>query len=120
MIQETFFGLLDGVQPKFSEVRYLLKDEWSPRTVPITTIYEALGELVAEHFETMLDPVRRNIFELIEQAVVEGDALLSTAVCTGLIEAMTTVASKNSDLWSKIRKVMGPQTLHHANAWLNG
>lgn len=120
MIQETFFALLDDLQPKFSEVRYLLKDEWSPKTVPITTIYEALGEFVVEHFETMHDSIRKNIFELIEQAVVEGDDLLSTAVCTGLIEAMTTVASKNSDLWSKIREVMGQQTLCHANAWLNG
>ena len=115
---EEFLSLMasasSGIQLAYRQV---LAD-WRPEDPPVTTLYAALGEQIAEHFDGVDIDTNRKIFVLIEEAMENGDQELVTAVATGLIEALVTRAVRSESLWKRIALLIGPRTLHHAEAWL--
>ena len=115
---EEFSDLLtvasDDVRAAHSEVL----DEWKPDKPPVTTLFAALGDRIAECFDSADVDTNRQMFLLIEDAMASGDQELVTAVATGLVEAMVTKAVRNENLWKRMSPLLGPLTLHHAEAWL--
>jgi hypothetical protein len=91
---------------------------FAPNEPPVTTLFEALGDRIAEDFDSASAHVNQQIFLLIEDAMRSGDSHLVTAVATGLIEAIVTQAVRNDGLWARISPLLGEQSLSHANAWL--
>ncbi|HXH46479.1 MAG TPA: hypothetical protein VNK51_21910 [Bradyrhizobium sp.] len=85
---EDFVSLLiaasGGVQAAYQEAL----DEWRPEEPPVTILFAALGDRIAEDFGRAGVDANRRIFSLIEQAMESGDQGLVTAVATGLIEAL--------------------------------
>ncbi|WP_138411839.1 hypothetical protein [Stutzerimonas nosocomialis] len=118
MGSEDFVGLLvktsDGVQAAYQEVL----SEWQPDKPPVTTLFAALGDRIAVDFVCAGAPANRRIFFLIEQAMESSDQELVTAVATGLIEALVTRAVRSDGLWKQMAPLLGPKSLHHAEAWL--
>lgn len=118
MLCEDFVGLLaaisGGVQAAYQEVL----DEWLPEEPPVTTLFAALGDRVAEDFDGAGVDTNRQIFLLIEKAMENGDSGLVAAVATGLIEALVTRAVRDESLWKRMAPFLGPRSLHHAKAWL--
>ncbi len=115
---EDFVGLLatasGGVQTAYQKVIA----EWQPEEPPVTTLFAALGERIAEDFSSAGVDTNRRMFSLIEQAMGSSDQRLVTAVATGLIEALVTRAVRSEGLWDKIGPLLGPRSRHHAAAWL--
>jgi hypothetical protein len=115
---EDFVGLLseasDGVQAAYQEVL----NEWQPEGPPVTTLFDTLGDRIAEDFGSSEVDANRRIFSLIEQAMESGDQKLVTAVATGLIEALVNRAARSEGLWEEIASLLGPRSRHHAEAWL--
>lgn len=71
-----------------------------------------VGELIAHRFDEFNDPA--GLFRLVEEAVVNGDDYLMTAVLTGLVEQVQTVADGTSKLWPQILPYLGEHTARHA------
>jgi len=115
---EEFAGLLaaasSGVRAAYQDVL----DEWRPEEPPVTTLFAALGDRIAEDFDSAGVDINRQIFSLIEDAMESGDQGLVTAVATGLIEALVTRAVRSEGLWKRMAPLLGPRALHHAEAWL--
>lgn len=116
---EEFLGLLvaasDGVQAAYREII----DEWRPEEPPVTTLFAALGYRIAEDFDSAGIDANRRLFLLIEQAMESSDQALVTAVATGLIEALVNRAVQRECVWKQIAPLLGPRSLHHAEAWLS-
>lgn len=115
---EDFVSLLviasDSLQAAYHEVL----DEWQPEEPPVTTLFAALGDRIAEDFVCAGIDANRRMFSLVEQAMESSDQELVTAVATGLIEALVTRAVRGEGLWAQMVPLLGPRSLHHAEAWL--
>jgi len=115
---EEFAALLaaasGGVRAAYEEVL----DEWRPEEPPVTTLFAALGDRIAEDFDSTGVDINRQMFSLIEAAMESGHQGLVTAVATGLIEALVTRALRIESLWGQMAPLLGPRSLHHAEAWL--
>ena len=103
-----------GAQAAHQEVL----DEWQPEAPPVTTLFAALGNRIAEEFGSAGVEANRRSFSLIEHAMESGDQELVTAVATGLIEALVTRAVQSEGLWDEMAPLLGPRSRHHAYAWL--
>lgn len=107
-------GLSEGMKISIREtVEY-----FAPNDPPVTALFEALGDRIAEDFDSTSVDVNQQVFRLIEDAMGSGDSHLVTAVATGLIEAIVTQTARNEGLWSRISPMLGERSLHHAKAWL--
>lgn len=104
----------DGAQAAYQEVL----GEWQPEEPPVTTLFAALGDRIAEDLVCAGVDVNRRTFSLIEQAMESSDQELVTAVATGLIEALVNRAVRSNGLWTRMAPLLGPRSLHHAEAWL--
>ena len=103
-----------GVQAAYQEAL----DEWQPEAPPVTTLFAALGDRIAEDFGSAGFDANRRLFSLIEQAMESRDQGLVTAVATGLIEALVARAVQSAGLWNEMAPLLGPRSRHHAEAWL--
>ncbi|WP_136623633.1 DUF7674 family protein [Bradyrhizobium centrolobii] len=115
---EDFVNLLvaasGGVHAAYQEVL----EEWQPGEPPVTTLFAALGDRIAEDFGRAGVDANRRVFSLIEQAMESSDQGLVTAVATGLIEALATRAVRSESVWKEVASLLGPRSLHHTEAWL--
>lgn len=94
-------------------------DEWRPDEPPTTILFSALGNQIAEEFNCADTETNNRVFSLIEQAMQSNDQRLTTAVATGLIEALVNRAVQSAGLWNEMAPLLGPKSLHHAEAWLS-
>lgn len=115
---EDFVDLLAATSGGIKAACQEVLDEWRPEEPPVTTLFAALGDRIAEDFESAGVDTNRQIFSLIEKAMESGDPGLVTAVATGLIEALVTRAMRSESLWKQLAPFLGPRSLHHAEAWL--
>jgi hypothetical protein len=115
---EELIGLLIAASGSVKAAYQEVLDEWRPEEPPVTTLFAALGDRIAEDFGGAGVDTNRRMFSLIEQAMESGDQGLVTAVATGLIEALVTRAVRSESLWTEIAPLLGPRSLYHAEAWL--
>lgn len=93
-------------------------DDWQPEEPPVTTLFAALGDRIAEDFSSVDIDVNRRIFSLIEKAMESDNQELVSAVATGLIEALATQIARQENLWERVSPFLGPRSRLHAEAWL--
>jgi uncharacterized protein (DUF433 family) len=119
MRHEDFVGLMVAASVGL-QVAYLdVVAQWRPDEPPITILFGAFGDRIADDFDSYGVDTNREIFSLIEKAMESGDLLLTTAVATGLVEALVGRAERYEGLWSRVVPFLGPGSLYHAEAWLN-
>ncbi|MBH5403174.1 hypothetical protein HZZ13_36080 [Bradyrhizobium sp. CNPSo 4010] len=118
MGQEDFVGLLIAASSRLQSAYQKVLNEWGPEEPPITILFAALGDQIAEDFDRAGVDANRRVFSLIEQAMESDDKGLVTAVATGLIEALVTRAVRTESLWKEMAPFLGPRSRHHAEAWL--
>lgn len=113
-----FIDLLVITSGRLQAAYQEILDEWQPEEPPVTTLFAALGDRIAEDFFSIDIGANRRIFSLIEQAMESSNQELVTAVATGLIEALVARTVRNEGLWEQVTPLLGPRSLLHAEAWL--
>lgn len=105
----------DGLQLAYCETLAF----WAPETPPMTTLFAALGDRIAEDFNSVSTEVNRQTFRLIEDGMSSKDQKLVTAVATGLIEAIVSKTAPQKDVWNRLSLMFGDLSRMHAEAWLD-
>jgi hypothetical protein len=96
------------------EQRLRTVSEWHPDLPPPTVLLGALGQAIAEEFDEIPPDLRRRVFDEIELGACDPRIDLSTAVATGLIEAMIFRAMKRPELFNRVMATFGPTSRQHA------
>lgn len=115
---KNFVNLLTQLSPGLEATQRETLSDWLPDDPPITTMFAALGDRIADDFDRVSQQVNQQIFNLLETAMESGDIALVTAVATGLIEALVSRAAQVEGLWLRMRPFLGFRSLLHAQAWL--
>ena len=117
-IYQSFVNLLVhqtlGLQAAYEEAF----EYWRPDEPPVTTLFAALGDRIADDFESTELDVNSRIFALIESAMASGDQKLITAVATGLIEAMISRVTAKEGSSRRLTQELGALSRKHAEAWM--
>jgi hypothetical protein len=92
---------------------------WGTETPPNTVIFAEVGDAIASNLATLPNEVRRKVFAAIEEGMVSQDTALSTAMATGLVEALVANADKKPDMWKEFENLFGAASMKHAAAWRN-
>ena len=66
-------------------------------------------------FDELDELVKKEIFEFVENGVINTDNYISTAFCTGFIEGIVNTASKKE--YDKIKLYFQSKSLEYANEW---
>ena len=66
-------------------------------------------------FDELDESVKREIFEFVENGVINTDDYISTAFCTGFVESIVNTASKKE--YGKIKLYFQSKSLEYANEW---
>jgi hypothetical protein len=92
---------------------------WAPETPPINCMF---GDIGAAFFEEVMSLDTHTIvrfLELVEKGMLSDDEEYSTAIATGLIEAIVNRSCLNIEPWQYIEPFMGKESLKYAEAWRN-
>lgn len=92
--------------------------EWQPEEPPPTILLGGIGYRIAEDFDRSDPQTNRAIFAVVEEGMNSPDAMVSTAVATGLIEGIVTRTDEIDGLWDRIASCMGPESSAYAEAWM--
>ena len=93
-------------------------DYWAPDEPPVTVLFGALGRRIVEEFEQAGTDANQRIFALIESGMADKDLQgeFSTALATGLIEALVNKAER-MNLWQPISESLGKLSRDYVDAW---
>jgi hypothetical protein len=116
---QDFVDSLITISERLKKNKLIEEEFWAPEEPPLTILFGALGDGVAEEFDLVDAEVNQRVFSLIEEAMASSHAPLVTAVATGLIEAVVSSAAQKNDLLVRILSMMGKLSLHHAEVWLS-
>ena len=89
---------------------------WAPHSPPLTVALSSLGRRVVTDFNSVDFATNEAVFNVIERAFAKGDWELSTAVATGMIEAIVGEAI-HVGIWGEILPLFGKLSASHALAW---
>ncbi|WP_251881777.1 hypothetical protein [Achromobacter sp. Marseille-Q4954] len=84
-------------------------EDWG-EDVPVTVLFSILGKGIAENFAQLSSSSRSRIFHLIEEGMNSPDDELSTAVATGLLEALDNSISGNLEIKKNVYLELGPRS----------
>lgn len=115
-----FIELLVAVAPPLKVTFEDTIAYWRPEPPPVTIAFGELGESLVEHYQFFGPDQIREIMTIIEEGINSQNDELSTAVATGLIEAIVGHASAVKDRLEPILSQFGPASRSHADAWANG
>ena len=100
-------------QAKVAAVQYWGDD------IPLTVLFAELGRAIVSEFEKFSHEERAYVFDVVEQGMNSSDAVLSTAVATGLLEAISAKISKDPNLDLKLDSQLGTVSKKYLNDWSN-
>jgi DNA-binding ferritin-like protein (Dps family) len=78
-----------------------------------TFLFSNIGKEIGWKYPHINNFDKLGIINLIEEAVVSDDKNLGTAVCTGLLEAMTDSLMKDRNVWEHAQKELGTKSLEY-------
>ncbi len=116
---QKFLDSLGAISAGVKSAEQEMLKEWFPELPPVTTLFAAVGYRIAEDFDKNGEQINRSLFSLIESAMKSDDLVLGTAVATGLLEALVGRVAQEEGLWVRISPLLGPSSLHHAEAWMS-
>jgi hypothetical protein len=115
----TFIDAAVVLLPQLKATESKLCQQWLPDEPPPTIVLGEFGTQIFLAFENNQIVFLKELLSLIEDAVKDSDRFLSTAVTTGLIEAIVSEADRNPLAWNSLIEQLGPQSARNAIAWKN-
>jgi hypothetical protein len=76
-------------------------------------VYMYIGRKIGEDFTQIPHEKIKPLIDLIEFGASSEDEDLSTAVLTGLLEAMTDPLMKDREVWKQAQEILGETSLQH-------
>ncbi len=117
---------LGAIVRAFSDVAFSIErrvsDEvsfWAPDPPLANPILGSIGQEIGENFDSFDEHQKQKIFWLMEKYMRLDDDELSTAVATGLIEALVHKAEEVKGRLNRILSYMGPESKKYADGWIN-
>lgn len=104
------------ILPEVQDIEERLEDEFFPNPIGTISLFSEIGWFVVDHLNAIERPQR--IFDLIEDAMLNGDDELKNAIATGFIEALVSRSDTSENGWSEISGYLGSRSLEYANAWM--
>lgn len=115
---KKFADLLAELHPRLKNVCEECYAYWEPDEPPVTVLFSELGDRIFDEFDNLDVDEKCEIFQSIESALVSEEEPLSTAVATGLVEAMASKCFSQEERWKQVEKFLGESSLKHAKAWI--
>lgn len=91
-------------------------DYWAPDEPPVIIAFSDLGHRLVDDFNSVDVTVNEAVFRAIESALDSDDLELSTAVATGILEAIIGRAIRIG-VWETVQPMLGRKSTLHAAAW---
>nr|WP_314710863.1 hypothetical protein [uncultured Comamonas sp.] len=85
--------------------------------IPTTVLFAEIGRSIVKNFDKFSNKELAYIFDLIEKGLNSLDANLSAAVATGLLEALSGQASKDTILAKKIDAELQEKSRKYLADW---
>ena len=112
----SFIQEVTALSPGLSAEHQETINYWAPDSPPLIVALGSLGRRVVADFNSVDLSMNQAVFNAIEHALAKGDWELSTAVATGMIEAIVGHAL-DFEIWDEILPLFGKLSASHAIAW---
>lgn len=90
--------------------------DWG-ENIPITLLFSMLGKAIAENIENLSHDERVYVFGVLERGIKDSDSVVSTAVATGLLEALEEKTFNDNNLSKIIETYMGTECISYLSEW---
>jgi hypothetical protein len=88
VLVDSFFREVTACSPGLWAAHQATIDYWAPDNPPVTVALSELGHRIVDDLNSVDRATNEAIFKTIEDARAKGDAELTRAVATGMIEAI--------------------------------
>ncbi len=114
----NFVQTLINLSPNLHEIYCNALEYWKPVEPPITVLLGELGRQIVSDFASAEPITNKSIFSCIEIAMHSQDLELTSAVGTGLIEAIVNYAESQKLIWPSVYLMFGDASKKYADAWI--
>lgn len=94
------------------------KELWGGEDVPFLFLCGEIGRTFINSFDLLSANEKTYIFTAIETGIRSEDEELSTAIATGLLEAMLINAEKNPLILSRVDALLGKESKRYLDGWI--
>jgi hypothetical protein len=116
VLVDSFVHEITACSPGLSAAHQATIDYWAPDNPPAIIALSELGHRIVDDFNSVDRATNEAIFKMIEEALAKGDAELSRAVATGIIEGIVGRAMRIG-IWGEVQPLFGKLSASHATAW---
>jgi hypothetical protein len=113
--QQNFVSGLMGIE-LIRRAKEVTERDWGD-DVPITLLFSNLGLAIADHYDELSREEQFLVFDVIERGMNAPNTVLSTAVATGLLEAISSRAAKDQVLAKMLGANLGEASRRYLIAW---
>ncbi|MFJ5359594.1 hypothetical protein ACIPUG_01360 [Pectobacterium sp. CHL-2024] len=90
---------------------------WLPDNSPTILLFSLVGKTLVNQLDFLRESDKLEFFQHIETGMLSENADLSTAVASGLIEALVTASDEDESMWKKIESYLHTESKKHALSW---
>jgi len=113
--QQDFVDSLISIEP-IRLAKEVTERDWGG-DVPIALLFSNLGIAIADHYDELSREEQFLVFDVIERGMNAPNTVLRTAVATGLLEAISSRASKDQVLANMLGANLGEASRKYLIAW---
>lgn len=84
---------------------------------PYVVLFGCMADSFVSHSESMSEDQKRRVMDVLDRAIIEGDSVVGTAVCTGFLEALYNTAQGSGNIDIIERYVLG-ESKKYLDAWV--
>ncbi|MBK9579204.1 MAG: hypothetical protein IPO40_19210 [Fibrobacteres bacterium] len=104
--------------PRFQQLAAQESANWAPDEISDFLLVSSFGGALGFEIDSFDDLEKARLFALIEAGVCSEDESTSTAIATGLLEAMVSRSFQFPEKWEMVKSLMGPESIRYVTAWL--
>ncbi len=113
---EILLGI-DTLHTTLAAAHRMVSDEWRPEPAPLSLVFSEYASALRDHVGELSSTEVRQIFALIEQAVVSGSEEVRDATATCFLEALQSMASEGVLDFSRLDEHLGSRSRAFCLDW---
>ncbi len=112
---KSFLNLLSAVDKRIETIADQTFDYWHPNPPPPTSIYDEVGFVVSNIFNSLSVSARETICELLEDGMRSDNSELAGAIASGFVEGFT--RDIGHEEWKRRAVYCGPSVRSYVAKW---